>query len=442
MAEFAVVIQYTFPKEEPGAVVLSAVSDVRLSANATVTGQPVVSGDEVADHIFRSPKTMSVSGSCSLNGNDGIAIEGGTAKLANFQTLFERIQRQGAKCNVFKVSLQNDKDIRFAIRKNMVLNSISWTEKINTLDFSLSFTEVMTVDIASEPAVATDDEFLPDVTEPKTMSFTNALIDWTSVDAAINEILKKEGLLTTAFMNFLTALTKPVLASLVTASASMAIVTVMAALNTTPVGWVVTAFGLAIASAGLFIYGIVKAIQAAAQRRKYAIRKFDAYKNKKKSNKEVQRYFDFIADIHKQLESLNNVISVYQVAENTPQECLLTLDDDFFCFIFTRNNTTNTYSLEIQNNESDKLKVLSDVSAAPHDFGELTSGNFLIKTDDNARVYLLCPVPDNLSAEEERVWKQDISHYFILVCEIYPEDINEAIENIIKNNIYKNAAGK
>lgn len=428
MSDFAVVINYKFTNEPSEAIILDTVSSVSVGSSATATNQPLVTGDQMIDHMFRQPRTMTIGGVCSLNGSKGIVVNGAGSKLANFERLFERIQKEAVQCDIYKISLQNDKDIRFEQRKNMILNSISWTEHINSLDFTLSFVEVIQVDVK---AIDKDmsDEFLPEINEPQTLSFTNSLIDWSRIDAAICSILDEESLWTTQFKTFIKSANDAYISSIIIGGAAIAIGAVLTALNTTPVGWALTAVGLAVTAAVVFVRSIYKAFDKAHKRRKYAVKMFEYSKNEKKNAQEVERFADFIYGIHKQFEALNSDLRVYQISADKPQECLLFINDEFFDFVFGINNITHMYDLHVLDKDDNELKYMSNVTGAPMNFYDCTSNNYLIKTSSNERVYLLCPT------EEKGI----LSNYFLLVLTKQPEDINNAITEIIRNAIFKKA---
>lgn len=426
---FAAVINYQLEGEQSSSVILDTINDTSVQSNTTITQQPVVSGDEISDHQFKLPKTMTLTGTCSLNGSQGIVVDGTGSKLANFQDLFEKIQDQGVLCNIMKISLANEKDVRFLQRTNMVLESISWRERINTLEFTLNFRQVIIADVV-QYEVDIDDAYLPNITEPSTTSFTNTLIDWSQVDSAVLAILDKEKLWTTEFKNYFRSLnTQQLQVAGIAAGAAIVIAAAISALNVTPVGWVLTAIGLAVGSVVMIGKAIVNAFKKAKKRRKYAIKQFKYYKNSSKNKQELERFSDFLNGIHEDVESLNDILHVYQLSINEPQEAMISVGDDYYIFTFTKNNTNQKYSLSIENVDKSKTGEMPDIEAAPTDIGEITSSNYLVKANNNARIYLVNPTED----------KKDLTNYFILVCDFNPDDFNKLIEDIIKSHIYRNA---
>lgn len=442
MAQFATVIKYQFENEPVSTVILDTVDDTNVTSSTTVTQQPVVSGDEISDHQFKLPKTLSINGICSMNGSQGIIVDGTGSKLANFQELFERIQNEGVLCDIYKIIINNEKDIRFKQRNNMVLESIRWTERINSLGFSLSFRQVLIADVV-EYDVDIDDAFAPNVTEPTTTSFTNTLIDWSEIDAAIVQILKKESLITPDFLNYIASFSEEqwkgigvgaaigaiLVGSLaVKISAGAAAATVGSIIGGAAIGGVI---GLAVGALVLIGIGIAKKIKQAKKRKKYAVEQFRLYQNSSKNEKEAERFADFIYEIHEDLESINDLLHIYQISTNEAQEAMISVGDDYYIFTFTKNNTTGKYSLSIENTDKSKTSEMSNVEAAPTDVSQITSSNYLVKAKNNARIYLLCPDEN----------KSDLTNYFIVVCDFNPDDFNKLITDIISNHIYRNAGG-
>lgn len=420
MSDFAVVINYQFEGESPEIVVLDTVEDVQVNSNSRITTQPTVTGDEISDHIFREPKTLTLNGTCSLNGSQAIVVNGSGSKLANFEDLFERIQREGVLCDIMKISIRNENDVRFLKRVNMALKSLSWNEGINSLNFSMGFQEVIAADVI-DYNVYEDDEFLPNVSSPNTLSFTDSgLFDWTQVQASVIEILKKEDLIT---QNFLNAAASVTISGVIIASA----IALAIALNATPVGWVITAVGCVF----IFVNGIIKAIQNAIRRKKYLVEVFDITKNEKKNEEQMKRFREFMEGINNELKSLDNLISAYQVSSNEAQEAMISVGDEYYIFTFTWDNLNHVYKLSIENIDKSNNKYLEDVkSGAKKDISELNSGDSLIVTNNNSKIFLVCPS----ELEEDR---NDLTNYYITIWKMNPEDLQKAIEDIIKSKIFR-----
>lgn len=157
-------------------LMLDVVKTKSITASSTITNQPLQSGDTMSDHMYRNPTTFNVSGTFALNGENANDISYGFVgkendRLTQIETLLEKIKDEGYLCDLITMSFddngKNDaNNTRFKVRKNMALTSITWSEKLNSIDYQLSFQEVITVDSiqTSEVTVGKDD---PLVNEPE-----------------------------------------------------------------------------------------------------------------------------------------------------------------------------------------------------------------------------------------------------------------------------------
>lgn len=424
MSEFGIVIScFLNPEDtEKTVLVLDSVYDNSVSSTATMTAHPVVGGYEVADHIFNEPDTMSIRGTLSFNGNRGIKIDKEGFKFVDFQEMFENIKKNGVLCEIVKVHIINTEegkqDAKFKIRNNMVLQSINWVEKINSLDFTFNFKQAMLVDV-EEVEVDSDDLFAPNVTEPKTLNFTDTLIDWNVVNASIISNLNGFKLISDEFIRYIKSMTA---ASLIALGVAVAVAAVV--LSIPGVGLAAALIAAAVAASLVIVKGLVNFFKKAKDRVKYKVEAFKLYKNKKKSEKEAKRFADFLDSIHKEFTALNERIKVYAVSSNEPQECLLSIKDEYYIFTFTKNNTNQKYSLVVKDLNEVERGSLSDVTACPESFDQLHDSNAILKTSTTWS-YLLCPGME----------KNDLTKYFILVSDISMNEYNNIMEEVIKNAI-------
>ena len=448
MSDFAYVITARdYPKQgEVTSLVLDTVSESTVNANSVITTHPISSGDYVADHMYDNPDEISINGVFSLNGNKGLVVDKAGSRLDNVQTIFEDIKRLGILCDAVKVHIvQNgatsQQEARFKVRESLVLRNIVWTEGINSLKYSFNFTQVMLVE-AQSYEVDMDDKFLPNITEPQTLNFTDTLIDWNQLDAAIMKVLEETDIVTDEFKNVLSSWGKTLLVQIVGAAVAAVIVSstlvpaagaaitatiggVVVGLSTTGVGAIVALAGLVVASTAIAIVKLVKDY-------KYRVKPFRKYLSDKKTNKEIKRFGDLIGTLHDNLLVLNDAIKVYAVSSNEPQECMLSLDDNYFIFTFTKNNTNGRYSLAVENFDAEQTAVKNDITSSPTNIGQLTSNNALFKTSsDGLYVYLM------YTGEESEEEKNKLTNYYLMTSKIKMEDYNQAVMDIIKNAIMR-----
>ena len=128
MSQYCVVISFQLEGEQETNIFLDTIDNVQVDASSTITEHPIPTGDIVADHMFKNPVTMTISGTVSLAGSSQKIIA--SEKLVGFQELFEKIKNTGTLCTIYKLNKMTD-EVNFVERKDMALQSISWTEEIN-----------------------------------------------------------------------------------------------------------------------------------------------------------------------------------------------------------------------------------------------------------------------------------------------------------------------
>lgn len=420
MADFAVTITYLDTDNAYKTIVLETVNDVTVSTTSELTTHPIVNGDLVADHMIKQPCTMGISGTLSLHGSQVLTFVGEGSKLANAQSVFENIKNNALLCEIVKISNISN-EIRFLQRSNMALTSIQWTESINSLQYTFSFTQVMLASV-KEYEVSTDDMFLPNITEPSTLNFTDSLIDWEQVDTSLIQILRTNKLLEEDFLVSLQSLTSAQVSALIAAG----LVTV--ALNAIPfIGHIATIVIAIVAAAIVFVTALVNWITGLINRSKYRIKVFKAYENDKKQQKEVARFCNFTGSIHIQLQQLNNVLHVYQIASNEEQECMISIANNYYIFTFTKNNTTGKYKCVVTDINEKERAVINDLSSALESIDQCTTQNSIMRADESgAYVYLM------YAASNEDANRNDLTNYMIFVSEVNMEEYDKLIEDIIE----------
>lgn len=172
-ADYAVLI--TTPS---GSHMLDAVDNFQVAGQNEMTSHPMVTGDVVGDHIIVQPCQITFNGTISLNASSPVK------SLSSIQKIFEDLKDNGVLCTVAKVKTANN-EFRFLKRNNMVLTGIVWTEHINSVDFNFTFNQALLDNVAVTQVAA--GKFLPDIVEPRTLTFQGTLI---STEQLYNEIIK------------------------------------------------------------------------------------------------------------------------------------------------------------------------------------------------------------------------------------------------------------
>ena len=302
-------------------LVLDTVNETDVTASSTLTEHPMPSGEMVADHMFRNPNEVQLSGTFPLINNvvNGLLVDSSGAYLAGVQDLFERIKNEGILCNIAKVTTQNN-DIRFKKRENLVLTNISWTEKISSVDFRFSFREIQFADV-QEYDVDVDDAFLPDLEEPSSASFTDSLFDQSKMIRYVIDYLRDTGLLEEKLWDSIQA-TKDFTAIGILSMTAI----VLAAISTIPgVNLAALALIAAVGAAVVFVKMTINVIKTLHLRNKYGIRPFEYYKNEKRRNKEIARFTEFLNKLADRFEVLNDKVKCYAISKEGQQQCLLSV---------------------------------------------------------------------------------------------------------------------
>ena len=164
--------------------IIDTVSSYEVTTTSTITTHPIVSGDEVADHMYRNPIQISMSGTFSLNAGTKFTYGSGSSKFSSIESLFEQIKNEGILCELVKMSTSDsDNKVQFSKRSSMALTSITWTEKENSLGFRFSFNQAMLVKVSSTPVQSSksDTEYLPTFSDAIYGSFSDELLDYDAV---------------------------------------------------------------------------------------------------------------------------------------------------------------------------------------------------------------------------------------------------------------------
>lgn len=435
MSSFSVVLGYKFDDQDYQAITLDTINSTTVSGSASITDQPMASGEVIADHMYDEPKTMSISGVLSLNGSQVTQITGEGSKLANFQSLIENIQKNGVKCDIIRLGYNSDdSNIRFLYRQNMVVQSFNWTENINSLSYNISFKEAISVKV-KDYDYDTDDEFVCNLTAPALRSFTDLNIDWSQIDTTVLKTLQSNGLLDNAFLNVLQSSGKDYLIGIVGTAVAAILVGLMIALNTTPIGWVLTAAAVVVGAVYFFARSMWNAITGAVKRRKFKILSFalNGIKDENIKKKTLKRFGILLEDIHNQFSALDNIMHIYQIGDDIDQTVMLTIGDENYDFKFTKNNLTHHYSLDIENDAQTNFGGYKDITSAPVSIDTLQRTQRIIQAENNADVFLVY-IP-TIEEENGKEQNEDLRNYYIIVADFNVDDFNKIIEDIVRSSI-------
>lgn len=430
---------------------MDVVNPVNENFQSDITEHPLVEGNMLADHMIIQPMTMTLSGKFSLSGAKPTSYDGEFGRLANIQDLFERLLKNGTFCSIVHMSkISGDGaetgKIRFKQRDNMVLNGISWVTGNNSLEATLSFREVQTAEV-DEVLYDVDrrDPNLPALTDAQTMDFTDNFLDWGKVDEMVLKMCWDCKFIDEGFLELVvTVNTIAINANIIVAIAALvaagiivnAVIagTLSASAAIFPAGTIIA--GVAIVALG--IAALLSWFNRMENAKKYKIKAFKRYETDRENQAEIERFQNFIGSIHQQLEQLENVIKVYSIPVNEPQECMLYIDDNYYIFVFEKNNTTGKWSLKVKDVE-DKIRGQQSQIAGLSSIDECSSSNALFRTIGvGSYVYVMNSKQQELatngaSQEEIDEANNDLKNYSILISKINMDDFTQVLQDIIKN---------
>lgn len=442
------------------------VQEVSTTLSTTITTHPLVTGDIIADHQYINPSTMEFSGTFSLYGNKKnytilqndkyISNKYGnedTSRLSYIEELFERIQKEGIYCTVCKMSINRDTS-RFKVRNNMVLNSITWTEREFSVDFDFSFVEVLNADVPMlDDYVEEDDPDLPILRELVQSSASENLLDKGGVLQQVIFVLQNENLMDEHFLNgidwlkFVAGMDITIMGvSVVVGAGALAVIVGLVGVGSVfPVG---TAIAAAIGLAAGAVAGIISLINFIKRGFKYKIGKFKDYRKESKRNQEGERFIAFVQQIYDSLSVLDEGITLLTFDIDVPQQNILTIDNELYCFTFSKATENSMYSLTIskltENGDETTLKPISNVlESSISSLFECNEKTPIITTNTGTQIYLANLTGSQQIIEENeqgqvstpKYEENDLRNFGIIISSVDMGKFNDLIYNLIKNSI-------
>jgi len=451
--------------------IFDLVKSKSISKSVDITTHPLINGDLVGDHLYKQALTMQVNGTFSLNGSKYSTYYGEKDRLSNIQELFEKFMDSGTVLNLKTSDKDNNMVTRFLERVNMVLESINWTENYNSLDYTFGFKQIMFADIQEEPEKVLAENTLLALTDAVPLDFSSEIFNEEELAKIIMKIFTEGGLGTTSFWrdtnfelvfkNYLSAALIAIIGAivvkfLIAAGVTIAYIATTAATATAissaagPIGWIALGVVAIVAVVGFAIWGIVKE----ANRRFKNINKFKFFRNSKKREKEEARFRKLFEYLAGEVKQIGNYMRAYDITSDQNQELLTYIDNNYYVFKFTRNNTTASenekgyYSLEIVNVQGKTVSYGGKIDAIGHGDFQEAAGNFILKTDNNHYVYLMNKkiaeikgtYTTNTSKTTSPALQQklkeaqfDLRNFYILESEFEIAEFNNAVEDIIVN---------
>ena len=427
------------------------IDSVTVKSSSNLTENTMMNGDIVADHIYREPDEVTISGSYGLFGNRNVQFSGPWDKLGNVEEYFEGIKNKGYRCSIITRSLLNSSSTRFKTRENMILTDIDWTHNQNSISFTLSFTEQKTASLQTQDIPYTEeDEDVPEITDGIAASFTEEVLDWDFVYTLIIKMLDEDNMMTDEFKQEMSSLDASAWAGIATifagtiaagvgigvaAAAITAAATVGMANAWNPIGWVTLA-AAGLAAIGVGIYNLVTSLQRKEElqraQEKWGTEQFQYFEgDDEKNEEELARFFNFVSGVADYIKTLDNYITVYKIPTNTQQEMMIYIDDNNYVFKFNKISTSSGRQLTLST-PSNSIGQWTCWNEAKADISKLNNNNTLHTTSNRYRIYLMYSNLDE-NGDPKTSGKNDLTNYFILVSTIDFEKFGDLLTELIQN---------
>lgn len=411
---------------------LDTIDRVSIDLTSTVSTYPLVEGDSISDHMYRQPATITISGTFSTNSRFSTLNYTGLSRLKAIQNLFERIKDERLFVDIMSI---------FNVRQNYVLRSIQWTEHANTLDYTFTFKQIYTAAVEEvEYEVDVNDPNLPILTEPLQLDLTDTLIDWEEIDKMVIAALKSAKLIDDEFLlGALTIITSDeARTALVVTGVGAALLAkgvigtaITLGVSIPVVGWI--ALGVSAIAAGIF--ALVTWGKKKTEQSKYAIKAFKNYENDRQKQAEVERFVNFLGEIHTQLEVLETAAQVFAITANTNQECVMSIDGDYYIFNFEKNNTTDFWSLKITDINGSLISETAQLVGLAN-MTECSTNNNLFMGKSGTYVYLInmkLGEADIYGDYENMDYYNDLTNFVFLITKVDMQEWNTLVSDIISN---------
>ena len=374
-------------------LVLDNVSDTSLTLSSTITEHPIINGDIVADHMYDNPASMTIEGD----------FDESVMSFEKIQKIFEDLKTFGIPLRITKQKLGSDSKAMFQTRENMVLQSISWGEKISTMHFSFSFHQILVVDVTEETEFV-DDELAPLTTDLKTLNFTDLYLDTDLLKAQVLQVLRDEdlidGKMLESFSSFYWGSVK-------------FFTELVAKLN--PIGNII-----------LSIRNFIKFIKK--KRTKY---NFKWSLSKKKNQQRMADLEQFLNEVVNEVKQLNTKIRINALVENRPQSCHFTIGEQSCYFKFMTETTVEggqKYVIDaiVEDGNDTQIVAAVSISSALISITDCNSDTALCKVG-NESMWLL---------RDQTKDENDLTSLIFLTTSVDMRKWTEELAEIIRGVIY------
>ena len=350
----------------------------------------------------------------------------------------------------------------------MALETISWTEKQNSVKFSFGFKEVIMVEKQEyEPLSPEEQEALglPNVTSPIGSSLGTLLAETGALQQTIVQTLYDNGYIENDFLRVVCE-TAEFINSVKTAAAIIAVGLAVAVITTIPAAIAVataaaTGGSIIAALAGsvsaVFPVGtIIVAVVAVVAGIAIGIAKFISWRKKQEKQKKAfklingkadqdrDRLVNLLEDIEVVINRVKTGLTIYSINGNREQIVTINIGGEYYLINFIKNNTVENsgWSAEVTDMEGNALETVKHAWCPVSSFCDLDRNKNLWFKDKSKQfdVYLVNPSLSseiNKTQEEINNAKDNLEGYTIWVSkgdvQKHIKKVEDAIESAIES---------
>lgn len=335
---------------------------VDTKSNVELTSFPTSRGHNISDHIYRQPVEQTIKGVFAEN---GLKTKNwvGTDRLTQIQTEFEECQRAGVKFNIITMKgndANNKTNLRFKVRRNMVLTGISWTQMQDSLSFVFNFKEAISSNLEIVPVRMNEiDPNLPAITDLSAASLVGEIIETEDVIQMTIEVLKNLNLVNDATFNRCMAtgvaavaagISGAMLTILTSAVVAKIAIAIGAATSNIPVvGWIVSAACVIVAGI-CAIFSWVEAAKRAEQLEHYRrlghVFLIEDDMTDVEKDEVVRNFILFLAKVKQTVDDTLRDIALYRIAKADRQENMITVNGNYYINQIEKNTDDLSYSIK------------------------------------------------------------------------------------------------
>lgn len=492
MGAFRTIIGCNFDQFETGSfeptryLILDTQKDKTINANAVLAQQPLQTGDTMTDHMYRDPVKFNISGKFSINGknweDDSYNFMQKGDRLTNIEEVFEYIKDNGILCRLTTIdedyitssvnngttvtNLKSNAKSRFKTRNNMALQSITWKEDQNNIEYSFGFVEVIMVEKQEYEELSEEERNalgLPYVTSPQGSSLGTVLAETGKLDEIVIRTLYDNGYIEDDFIRAFATVDKiiesvKITAAIIAVGLAVSVITaipaaiavaaavsagtsVLVALAGSvsavfPVGTIVVAVAAVIAGIAIGIYNFIN-WKKKQEKMKIAFKLING-----SAEQDGERLANLLDNIEIAVNKVKSNLTIYNINGNRRQTVTLNLGGEYYLIEFDKNtaNENEEWGANVTDMSGIALPTVHHEWCPVSSFMDLNVNQNLWFKDKSKeyQVYLVNPSLSstiNQTEEEIQAVKQNLEGYSIWVSKGDIQKNIKRIEDAIQNAI-------